>query len=116
MGPLPLALAAVEHQPVLKQGLNTLGIAYYRLGKYHEAADVLWRSLRERNHSTAAQDLFFLAMCHAKLGDPDRAKKSYEDAVKQLQKRNVSWTAYENAELKEFQAEAESVLAGDRKP
>jgi serine/threonine protein kinase/WD40 repeat protein/Tfp pilus assembly protein PilF len=113
---LPLALAAVEHQPVLRQGLNTLGITYYRLGKYQEAADVLGRSLRERNHQTAAQDLFFLAMCSAKLGDPEGAKKWYEEAVQQFQKRKGSWTAFEAAELKDFHAEAESILAGDGKP
>jgi tetratricopeptide (TPR) repeat protein len=113
---LPLALAAVEHQPVLKQALSTLGITYYRLGKYQEAADVLRRSLREHNDPAAPQDLFFLAMCHAKLGDPDGARKRYEEAMQQLEKRRGSWAASEAAELKDSQAEAESVLVGDGKP
>jgi Tfp pilus assembly protein PilF len=113
---LPLALAAVEHQPVLKQGLNTLGITYYRLGKYQDAANVLRRSLRNRNHQTASQDLFFLAMCHAKLGDPDGAKKWYEESMQQFQKEKGTWTASEAAELKDIQAEAESVLVRDSKP
>jgi serine/threonine protein kinase/WD40 repeat protein len=113
---LPLALAAAEHQPVPKQALSTLGITYYRLGKYQEAADVLRRSLRDGNPEASPQDLFFLAMCHARLGNPDGAKTSYEEAVQQFQKRKGSWAAHEAAELKDFQAEAESVLVGDGKP
>src|SRR5207302_4687288 len=43
--------------------LNTLGVVYYRLGRWEDAAATLTRAAEANNQATAFED-FFLAMCH----------------------------------------------------
>src|SRR5262249_56036285 len=61
---LPLAKKAVALMPGKWMYRNTLGVVYYRLGRYERAAETLERNLRQSNEESAACDLFFLAMCH----------------------------------------------------
>jgi WD40 repeat protein/tetratricopeptide (TPR) repeat protein len=56
---------------------NTLGVALYRAGQYADAVPVLERSLAAGKGAHDAHDLFFLAMCHARLGDPAAARECY---------------------------------------
>jgi WD40 repeat protein len=53
--------------------LNTLGIAYYRVGKYQEAVDRLGRCNKLRKESSP-EDLAFLAMAQHQLGQAEQAQ------------------------------------------
>jgi serine/threonine protein kinase/WD40 repeat protein/Tfp pilus assembly protein PilF len=90
---------------------NTLGGALYRAGQWAEAIPVLERNLREQKGQTEAFDLFFLAMCHHRLGEPAKAKECREGAVNWFESHQGQLPASWLTELKEFQAEADKVLA-----
>jgi WD40 repeat protein len=108
---LSAARKAVELEPWQWSYLNTLGTALYRSGKFAEAVPVLERSLREGKGQADAFDLFFLAMCHHRLGDAAKAKECRDRAADWFQEHksqlNVpGWVQ----ELTEFQGETDTVL------
>jgi len=70
--------------------VNTLGVAYYRVGRFDNAIDTLRRSLplnvtgKEKTISHPA-DTAFLALSHMKLGNKDEAAKyraMFDEAMK----------------------------------
>ena len=68
---------ACQLEPENGDFLNTLGVAYYRVGNYEKALDVLPRSdkinaLRDKGSHPA--DLAFLAMTHQQLGHAKEAE------------------------------------------
>jgi tetratricopeptide (TPR) repeat protein len=91
--------------------VNTLGLALYRSGQFAEAIPVLEKSLKEGKGQTDAFDLFFLAMCHHRLGRAARARDCYDRAARWLQAHRGKLPARWGAELRDFQAEADDVLA-----
>jgi serine/threonine protein kinase len=104
-----LGKIAVEAAPQNSSYWNTLGVTQYRLGKYKEARAALEKSLALGQGHFDAFDLFFLAMCHAKLGAPDKARDCFDRAVRWADsKKGLPPQLVE--ELKAFRAEAKAVL------
>jgi serine/threonine protein kinase/WD40 repeat protein len=106
---LQLIQDALKQQPKNVHFLNTLGVVQYRNGQYAAAVDTLEKNLRASKGELAGFDLFFLAMCHARLGAPDKAKDCFDRAVKWWEgKQGLS--AEHVQDLTAFRAEAEAVL------
>jgi serine/threonine protein kinase/WD40 repeat protein/Tfp pilus assembly protein PilF len=114
---LSLAQKAVKLKPAEEAYFNTLGVVHYQLGQYPPAVVWLERSLRKSRHSpAAAYDLFFLAMCHARLGDADQARDCYHQALQCVQEKQGQLSPNEREELNAFRAEADAVLAKGPRP
>jgi serine/threonine protein kinase/WD40 repeat protein/tetratricopeptide (TPR) repeat protein len=105
---LELARKAVRLRPS-HECWNTLGVAYYRNERYPEAVASLEKSRAGRTEHLA-HDLFFLAMCHQRLGDPVRARQDFDRAIRWIEDNQAKLDAGERKEQAEFRAEAEKVL------
>jgi WD40 repeat protein/serine/threonine protein kinase len=117
MGPQPLrdakqALRLIQRALALapddQNFLNTLGFIHYRLGNYREAIAVLKQSVQV--DSAPAFDLFPLAMCHARLGDPKKARDCYDQAVQWLREHKGELNASWSGDLDALQQEAAIVV------
>ncbi len=64
---------ALELEPGNPTYRNTLGLAYYRVGQYREAAKTLQADLESQEDRYIAWDFCFLSMTYHQLGDSDRA-------------------------------------------
>jgi WD40 repeat protein/serine/threonine protein kinase len=109
-----LAKAACEAAPDNADFHEALGMAYYRAGD--------WRAARAELVAFGGRvdsgGCFFLAMTDWRLGEPERARQSYDRAVGWMAK-HAEWLAKEPdvaAELRHFRAEAEALLgrAGEK--
>jgi serine/threonine protein kinase/WD40 repeat protein len=111
---LPLAEKAVRLAPEKAMYRNTLGLAYYRAGRYREAVAVLGPNVEKQEDWALAYDLYFLAMSHHHLGETTRARDYYDWAVRWVAtQRDLKPEFLE--ELTAFRAEAEELLGIDRK-
>jgi WD40 repeat protein len=106
---MPLAEKAIRLAPANVIASNTLGLAYYRAGRYHEAVDILRPNLARQQDQYLAFDLYFLAMSHHKLGETAQARSYYELAVRWPRSDN-GLTPEELEELDMFHAEASALL------
>jgi serine/threonine protein kinase/WD40 repeat protein len=106
-----LAERAVQLSPNDVTYKNTLGVAYYRAGRWREARDTLEASIRDSLGWRVADDLFFLAMCHHQLGDAAKARECYDRAASWVEKQRNFLSADWALELREYQAEAAALLA-----
>jgi superkiller protein 3 len=101
---LSLAKKAVELDPKNGAYLNTLGVAYYRMGDWKGAIASLEKS-RELREGGKSSEWFFSAMAHWQLGEKDTARESYDRAIQWMEKN-----APDNRELIRFRAEAAELL------
>ncbi len=106
---LPLAEKAVQLEPKSIYQ-NTLGLAYYRAGRYPEAVSVLEANLKDQVDWVLPYDLHFLAMSYQKLGDRGRARQFYDLAVHWSASQQAALAPYA-VELAAIRIEAEGVLA-----
>jgi tetratricopeptide (TPR) repeat protein len=111
-GPKALVLAtkAVEIAPHVWTYHNTLGVVHYRLEHYREALVHLERSLRGNAEQTAAFDLFFMAMCHHRLGDDSQARDCFNKAVQWMNDRKGRIRTDWLTELGMFRSESAELL------
>jgi Flp pilus assembly protein TadD len=103
-----LAERAVRLAPQQWTYHNTLGVVYYRLGRYAEAVKSLTTSLEHTADQSGAYDLYVLAMCHSRLGDPAQARDCFERAVRWQQRAKLQPADIED--LNELRAEAAALL------
>jgi WD40 repeat protein len=103
---LPLARRAVELTPGDPLCLNTLGVVYYRLGRWQEADETLQASARANPEGPTAYDLFFLAMTYRETGEREKAKGCYDQAVRWRRAR-AELRPDQVAELRAIRAEAD---------
>jgi Tfp pilus assembly protein PilF len=106
---LPLAEQAVKLAPGQSTYHNTLGVVYYRNGRYRDAIAELQTSLKGGKGQSDGYDLYFLAMCHRQLGEAAQAKECFDRAARWEEGRKLPPAAKE--ELQTFRRETEKVLA-----
>jgi tetratricopeptide (TPR) repeat protein len=110
---LKLIQEALKLRPGEATLLNTLGVAQYRTGKHKDAVATLEKSLAAGKGRWDGFDLFFLAMCHARLGEGGKAKECFDRAVRWVEQQK-DLSAQFTDELKRFRAEAQEVLGEQR--
>jgi tetratricopeptide (TPR) repeat protein len=89
---------------------NTLGVVYFRLGRYPDALLALQTSRNREKPEYAAYNLYFLAMCHHRLGNKGKAADCFKRACLSHDENELTFSASERAELRAFRAEAEELL------
>jgi tetratricopeptide (TPR) repeat protein len=110
---LPLAEKAVRLTSRNALYRNTLGVAYYRAGRYREAVDVLRPNVENQEDWALAYDLYFLAMSHHRLGETARARDYYDWAVRWISLL-PDLTPIHLEELTSLRAEAGELLGIDQ--
>jgi WD40 repeat protein len=105
-----LAERAVELTPGQWDYQTTLGIAYYRAGRYKDAVAALERSLRGRAGQDDAAELYFLAMGYHRLGDSGKAKGFFDRARLLHQRQAARLEKAEAAEWQRIGTEAAALL------
>jgi WD40 repeat protein len=111
---LPLAEKAVRLASTTAIYRNTLGVAYYRAGRYRDAVEVLRPNIEKQEDRALAYDLYFLAMSHHRLGETPRARDFYDWAVRWVSMQ-PDLRPEQREELTAFRAEVEELLGIARK-
>jgi serine/threonine protein kinase/WD40 repeat protein len=100
-----LAQRAVDQAPDTANFWNTLGVAHYRAGDWKKAIAALNQSMKLAKGKLGSFDTFFLAMAHCRLGDRDKARQFYDQAVRWMNQNKPT-----DEELRDFRAEAADLL------
>jgi tetratricopeptide (TPR) repeat protein len=104
-----LAKKATELAPMEGTYWNTLGAAQYRAGNWKDAIAALDKSMEIRKGGDSF-DWFFLAMAHWKLGEKEKARSRFDQAVEWMDKHQPR-----DEELRRFRAEAAELLGVQQK-
>jgi WD40 repeat protein len=112
---LPLAEKAARIEPKNAVYANTLGLAYYRAGRYRDAVTALQANLRNQEDRYLADDLYLLAMSYHGLGERERARDHFSWAVR-WSGAQKDLTPEVLEEMSAFHAEAQSVLGVENSP
>jgi tetratricopeptide (TPR) repeat protein len=102
-----LARLAVNGAPANGNFLSTLGAAHYSAGNWKEALATLEKSMDLRKGGDCF-DWFFVAMAHWQLGEKDKARKWFDQAVGWMDKNQP-----ENEKLRRFRADAAELMKLD---
>ena len=105
---LPLAQRAVQLEPGAMHR-NTLGLAYYRAGRYREAVSTLEPNLKNQVDWALAFDLYFLAMSNHRLGESARAHQCHDLAIRWSEAHREALKPYV-VDLAAIEAEAAELL------
>ena len=100
------AVKLAPREPLIR---NTLGVAYYRAGRFREATDTLRENLDNKNEKYLANDLYFLAMSHYQLGEAAIARAYYMWANRATASQD-ELTDEEVKERADFRAEAKMLF------
>jgi tetratricopeptide (TPR) repeat protein len=106
---LELARKPVEVQADNRANLNLLGIALYRNGRCAEAVPLLEKSYEVGKGTWDGWSLYWLAMCHARLGNAVKARNYFDQAVKWTEEKK-DLTEDSREELQKYRDEAAEVL------
>ena len=103
---MELAQYALEFNRQFAATWNTLGVAYYRQGRFDKALEALHESIRLGGGSDP-YDWLFVAMCHWRLGDETQAKEWLEKSDRWLSvhpdaDEELRWFREEAGELMEL--------------
>jgi tetratricopeptide (TPR) repeat protein len=106
-----LAKKAVELRPTEGSGWNTLGAAQYRAGDWQAAVDSLTKSMELRQGGDA-EDWYFLAMAHCRIGNMEEARKWRQQAIEWVERNGPLLASNRQVadELRRFRAEADDLL------
>ncbi|MCZ6640052.1 MAG: hypothetical protein O7F71_00625, partial [Gammaproteobacteria bacterium] len=104
---LKLLERAIQIAPRDHPALTTLGITYYRLEQYQKAVDAFERSFQNKS-VLFSEDIFFLAMCQARLGNMQQARGYYGRAMRRV--RDLFYPRATAWKVKKCRDEAEQVL------
>jgi WD40 repeat protein len=107
---LAMAEKAVRLDPGNMSYRNTLGVAYYRAGRYNDAIATLGSNIESEEDTVLVCDLCFLAMSYQRLGEKLRAREYRSFALR--------WSRYlklvapeDHHELARFWQEMDATLA-----
>jgi WD40 repeat protein/serine/threonine protein kinase len=106
---------ACQLEPESGDFQSTLGVAYYRVGNYEKALDVLSRSDKinaVKDKGSRPTDLAFIAMAHHQLGQTKEAEAKLQLLRERM--KDPRWAA--NAQAQGFLHEAEELLAKLKPP
>lgn len=111
-----LAKKAVALTPNQGGYWNTLGVAQFRSGEWKAATDALHKSV-ELGKGGDANDWYFLAMAHWRLGEKDEARKWFDRADAWMDKKQNAMTMnrHEWDESTRFRAEAAELIGSKKK-
>jgi tetratricopeptide (TPR) repeat protein len=111
---LPLALTAADRKTPPDWAPNTLGVTYYRLGRTKEAVAALERGRGRPAADREPFDLYYLALCHQRLGDALTAKDFFTRAEAACARPAPQLAPELAAELRRLRTEAAEVVRRTR--
>jgi WD40 repeat protein len=96
-------------------GLNALGAALYRSGRFEEAVRRIEQSIQARDDGGDPRAFAFLAMAHHRLGHSDEARRWLDKLMAYRSKAGADFF-WEEVEIRILRHEAESLILGGRPP